>query len=107
MVELLRCFRLPPLVRQHKIMVGGRRVRFDLAYPEKHIVVELEGWEGHSGRDRWQSDHDRHNAVELAEWRTLQFTWTDVTQRPYYVAFTIAEKLGLRPARWVPYKRPG
>jgi sugar lactone lactonase YvrE len=40
---------------------------------------------------RWQDDHDRHNATELTRWRVLRFTWHDVTTRPSYVAFTIAD----------------
>jgi len=41
-----------------------------------------------------------HNATELADWRTLRFTWWDVHETPIYFAATVAEGLGLRPARW-------
>jgi very-short-patch-repair endonuclease len=97
-LRLLKRFGLPSPVRQHETSVSGRFVRFDLAYPEMRIAIELDGRSAHAAR--WQSDHDRDNATELAAWRLLRFTWDDITQRPLYVAVSIAEALGLDPARW-------
>ncbi len=104
MIELLEEYALPRPKRQYRSLATGRRVRFDLAYPEQGFVVELDGWDPHSGRDQWQSDHDRDNALELAGWGRLGFTWEDVNHRQGYVAMTVAQRLGLRPTRWASTK---
>jgi very-short-patch-repair endonuclease len=104
MIELLDTYGLPRPKRQYRTLATGRRVRFDLAYPDQGFVVELNGWDPHSGRERWQSDHDRDNALELAGWGRLAFTWEDVNHRHGYVAITVAERLGLRPLRWTSSK---
>jgi very-short-patch-repair endonuclease len=97
---LLRSFGLPEPVRQFRTRASGRRVRFDLSYPDQRVAIELDGRAPHWGRDAWQSDHDRHNATELDGWRVLRFTWWDVHDRPVYVVLTIATALGLRPRGW-------
>lgn len=99
-LRLIRRYRLPEPVRQLELLAKGRRVRFDLAYPDHRVAIELDGRAPHWGRDRWQADHDRHNAVELSGWRSLRFTWWDITERPLDVALRIADALGLRPVRW-------
>ncbi len=100
MIALLSRFRLPTPVRQHEIIVRGRTVRFDLAYPDRRIAIELNGRSPHWGRERWQADHHRDNAVELADWHKIAFTWWDVTRDESYVAVTVAGALGLRPSSW-------
>ena len=104
-VRLLRAFGLPEPVRQYRVRISGRNVRFDLAYLDQRLAIELDGRAPHWGRDAWQSDHDRHNAVELGRWRVLRFTWWDVHDRSLYVVLTIAEALGLRPRGWKKMRR--
>lgn len=99
-IALLRRFHLPEPVRQHEVRSRGRTFRIDLAYPDHRVAIELEGRAPHWGRDRWQSDHERRRALEVAGWRVLTFTWWDTTERPLEVALRVAEALGLRPARW-------
>lgn len=105
MIELLRAFRLPEPVRQHEVRAKGRRVVFDLAYPQQRVAIELDGRMPHSEFPTWQRDHNRHNATELGGWVTLRFTWWDVHETPTYVAATVAEALGLRPTGWRPVRR--
>jgi very-short-patch-repair endonuclease len=78
MIALLKRHRLPAPVRQH--VVGSFRV--DLAYPERRVAIELDGHAYHSGRDRWEADLARQNAITLDGWQVLRFTWWDVTVRP-------------------------
>jgi hypothetical protein len=105
MIQLLEDYALPRPQRQYRTLASGRNVRFDLAYPDEGFVIELDGWDPRSGFDQWQNDHDRHNALELARWGRLGFTWKDVNHRRGYVAMTVAERLGLCPTRWAPSKR--
>jgi very-short-patch-repair endonuclease len=99
-LALLRRFRLPDPVRQYTVSVSGRTIRFDLAYPDERVAIELDGRAPHWGRERWQSEHHRDNAIELGGWQKIGFTWWDVTRDEIYVATTVARTLGLRPASW-------
>lgn len=92
-IRVLRSFGLPEPVRQYRVRVGGRSVRFDLAYPERSLAIELDGL-GHIAT--FQADHDRHNLTELAGYRTLRFTSADVRRRPAYFAGTVADALEMR-----------
>jgi len=100
-LDVLRDFRLPAPDRQVPARVKGRKVLFDLAYEEQHLVLELEGQTPHTEFATWQSDHNRRNAVELDEtWKALYFTWWDVHDTPVYFAATVADRLGLKPTGW-------
>jgi hypothetical protein len=107
-IRVLRRYGLPEPQRQYETMVRGRRVRFDLCYEEKRLVIELSGRGPHWGREVWQSDHDRHNATELTGWKRLEFTWFDITQRELWFVLNVADGLGLRPSRWITNRpKPG
>jgi very-short-patch-repair endonuclease len=71
---------LPKPVLQHEVSVGGRCYRFDLAYPEQRVAIELDGTV-HLRRDVWERDHERQNALVLAGWTVLRFTWRDYRER--------------------------
>lgn len=68
---------------------GIEGMEFDAAWPEQRLVVELDGWDGHNTRRAFQEDRERGNALELAGWRLLRFTWADVTRRPDTTAATV------------------
>lgn len=42
----------------------------------------MDGWAWHHDVERFQRDRQRQNAVVLAGWTVLRFTWRDLTQRP-------------------------
>ena len=75
------------------IALADRRVVVDILFPAAGIVVELDGQRFHSGADEFQSDRDRQNALVLAGYVVLRFTWFDVTRRPEYVLDTIEHNL--------------
>lgn len=104
MVLLIRRYGLPEPQRQVRLVVGGRRVRFDFAYPDHMLALEVDGMAPHLERERWEADHARNNATSLRGWRVLRFTWAQVTASPTYVAMTIADALALEPSRlhWKP-----
>ena len=54
------------------------------------LAVEVDGWESRNTYRAFQSDTDRQNAITLAGWAVIRFTWTDVVRRPGYVAGQIA-----------------
>ena len=65
---------LPAPVPQLPVLVGDRRYRLDLAYPEQRIAIELDGWAAHRSRRAFDLDRARGNDLELASWTLLRFT---------------------------------
>ena len=65
---------LPAPVQQHRVQVGRRHRRLDLAYPELKIAIEYDGWAFHSLRGAFNRDHARGNELELLGWTVLRFT---------------------------------
>jgi very-short-patch-repair endonuclease len=55
---------------------------FDLALPAARIAIEVDGWAWHSDVERFRHDRRRQNALVLARWTVLRFTWDDLTRRP-------------------------
>ena len=58
----------------------GRRWRFDRAYPQVKVAVELEGgiWMGKQGRHTnpkgFESDAEKYNAAALMGWKVFRLT---------------------------------
>ncbi|MGH2811917.1 MAG: hypothetical protein ACRDI1_04300 [Actinomycetota bacterium] len=64
---------LPPPVRQHRVQVRGETLaRIDLAYPPARVAIEADGYRYHSGRDAWENDLRRQNALTALGWTTLR-----------------------------------
>lgn len=84
---------LPRPVLQHWVTVAGRRYRLDLAYPAQRVGIELDGTV-HLRRDVWEADHARQNALVLAGWTILRFTWRDYTHRPTALVREVRAALG-------------
>jgi very-short-patch-repair endonuclease len=97
MDRLVVRFGVPRPVRQHP--VGGTPYRLDYAWPDRLLAVEVDGYGPHSSREAFQSDRARQNALVLAGWTVLRFTWADVRDRPAAVAAVLRRALGAsRPA---------
>ncbi len=65
---------LPPPVPQLWVVAGGRRFRLDLAYPDRRVGFELDGWDVHARRVAFDGDRERGNELALAGWRIYHFT---------------------------------
>lgn len=96
-LALLDAHDLPRPLTNH----GIEGMEVDAAWPAQRLVVELDGWSAHATRRAFQEDRERGNALELAGWRLLRFTWADVTRRPEGTAARIARALA-RARRYPP-----
>jgi very-short-patch-repair endonuclease len=96
LLRILRDGGLPPPVRQHRITVGGRRYRIDVAYPDLMIAIEGDGFGIHTERNRWESGMDRQNEIVLDEWMVLRFSWRKLCTEPGDVVRQVAQALRLR-----------
>jgi len=65
---------LPPPVQQHRVRLGGRGMRIDLAYPDVALAIELDGWEHHRTRTAFDDDRARANLLVSAGWSLVRFT---------------------------------
>jgi len=84
---------------QYVVRHGGRWVgRVDFAWPDDRVIVETDGFAFHSDRASYRKDRRRHNALLLAGWRVLRFSWEDVVHDPDYVIASLCELLEVRRA---------
>ncbi len=60
---------------------GALIAQVDLAYPGLGIAIELDSVTWHLNRESFQTDRARWNALTLAGWQLLVFTWRDFTER--------------------------
>lgn len=52
--------------------------RVDFAWSKERLVVETDGFAFHADRRAYRADRRRGNALVLAGWRLLRFSWEDV-----------------------------
>jgi very-short-patch-repair endonuclease len=65
---------LPRPKQQHRVRVGRRTYKLDLAYPSYKIAIEYDGWDTHSTRTSFDTDPVRDMDLEDEDWRVLHFT---------------------------------
>ena len=81
-LALLRAAGLKEPVRQHD--VGDRdgwAGRVDYAYLDLRLLVEIDGRRHHMSKLDFEADRARDNRRVAAGWRSVRFTWNQVTRR--------------------------
>ena len=74
-IRLLREEGYPRPLRQKVLDDRGRFVgRVDLAFPERRLILEVDGFRFHSGRTSWERDRERRNALTALGWIVLHVT---------------------------------
>ena len=81
--------RLPRPDTQHRI--GAKR--YDFAWPQHKVVVETDSWLAHANQVAFQADRSQTNALQLAGWLVLRFTWADLTRRSRATAAAVTQAL--------------
>jgi hypothetical protein len=88
LILLNRLVRLnvPPPVEEHYFALPDRRWRFDFAWPDYKLAVEVEGgsWIGgrHSRGAGFQSDIEKYNSAARLGWTVLRYTGRMIEQGP-------------------------
>lgn len=62
----------------------------DLHWPEPRLVVEVDGWRFHGGRERANADRERDQRLALAGWRVVRFTRDQLRSDPSECARRVA-----------------
>jgi very-short-patch-repair endonuclease len=78
-LQLVRRGGLPVPTRQFPVVIRGRRVRLDFAWPGPGLAAEVDGARFH-GDDALGRDLRRQNALILGGWRILRYTFVDVAR---------------------------
>ncbi|MFD4184109.1 DUF559 domain-containing protein [Rhodococcus sp. NPDC058514] len=92
---LLRILRSSGLAgwRPHVLSHG---FEIDVAFPERRVAVEVDGWAWHRDAARFNRDAERQNILVNAGWHVLRFTWHRLTDDPDGVLTEIRTALGPR-----------
>lgn len=97
LLELIAGSGLPDPIRQFSpewlVHTSGR---VDLAYVDQRLLIEADGRRWHLLEKAFEVDRERDRKAQLAGWRVLRFTWSDVVRRPYDVVSEIRLALDAR-----------
>lgn len=86
---------LPRPVVAHRVVDGrGRLVaELDLAYPDRLLAIEIDGFRWHSSPEHKRRDEERQNGLVLAGWTVLRFSASEVLRRPQRLVATVRDAL--------------
>ena len=65
---------LPRPKQQHRVRLGNRTYKLDLAYPAAKLAIEYDGYDVHTMRSVFDQDPVRDMDLEDEGWRVLHFT---------------------------------
>lgn len=66
----------------------------DALWPDRRVIVEMDGWAHHKERAAAARDRDKTNRLQAAGYRVFRFLHGDLVYRPAAVAETIRDALG-------------
>ena len=58
----------------------------DAVWLDKKLIVELDSWSFHGGRESFESDRARDAALQVARYRVVRVTWRRLANQPARVA---------------------
>lgn len=90
--------RLLSLCRSHRLRkpnvnarVGPYRV--DFLWPDRHLIVEVDGWASHRTRSAFEEDRARDARLKVLGYTVVRFTWRHITEETRGVAATLCALL--------------
>jgi hypothetical protein len=83
----------PPIA---EFEVAAGRYRFDFAWPEVQVAVEVDGWASHSSFGDWTRNLGKDQWAAVHDWVVCHYSWDDVRHRPEATATHIATVLRRR-----------
>jgi len=70
--------------------------RVDALHPDEKVVLELDGWDFHRGRESFESDRDRDAELAMHGFLVVRITWERFEQRPEREATRLLKILAAR-----------
>jgi very-short-patch-repair endonuclease len=92
MLRLVRAAHLP--APRTNYPVAGYSA--DFCWPDQRVIVEIDGYDFHSGRPAFERDHRRDIVHKNAGYEVLRFTARQLAEEPLLVITTIARALERR-----------
>lgn len=80
-LRVLRAEKIRKPACNQLIVIGDRVVEGDLVWAPERIVVELDGRSAHEHALQFEDDRERDVLLGLAGWRSVRWTWGDLTRR--------------------------
>ena len=97
-LSLCRRYRLP--LPEVNVKVGSFVA--DFLWPQHRVIVETDGWKYHRGRATFESDHERHLALQRMGYEVIRLTYRQITENPRSVAASVRTVLRRRTVRGPP-----
>jgi very-short-patch-repair endonuclease len=66
--------------------VDGHRYRVDCLWPDVRLIVELDGWDGHSTRSAFHEDRARDRRLQAAGYSITRIAWSQLDTEPAAIA---------------------
>ena len=73
----------------------GSRAEIDIAFPERRLAIELDGFAFHSSAQAFRSDVRRGNRLLADGWTVRRFTWDDLLGDPDGFITSVLELLAV------------
>jgi very-short-patch-repair endonuclease/predicted transcriptional regulator of viral defense system len=100
LLAIVRKARLPNPVTNTEL--HGYEV--DHLWREQRLIVEVDGWDGHSTRAAFEADRRRDADLQSRGYRVIRITWRQLTEEPEAVIANLSAALALSPSP--PQPRP-
>jgi hypothetical protein len=101
-LRLCRRYGLPEPVPNHPVLVDGRVRYLDLAWPAERVFVEFDGFLPHMGRETFDDDRARQNALVDLTWTPFRSTSANIQRDPDRAFAPIARAVKRRQADGIP-----
>jgi very-short-patch-repair endonuclease len=88
-LALCRRHRLP----KPEVNVGVGPFTVDFLWPEKRLVVEVDGWDTHQTRSAFEDDRSRDLKLKLLGYEVVRFTWRQLADDPAAVGAALRKLL--------------
>ena len=75
------------------IALGSKLYVADCHWPDLRLIIELDGWEGHSSRSAFQDDRARDRALKVAGFSVIRLTWSQLDVEPDQIASDLRRML--------------
>jgi very-short-patch-repair endonuclease len=89
-LRLCRRHRLPE--PEVNVLVGPHEV--DFLWPDRRLIVETDGYEGHRGRQAFEDDRAKDAELRVMRYTVVRFTYRQVSERWEWVEESIRALLG-------------
>ena len=93
--SLLRRARIVGWQANADLTIGGSTFCPDIRFDALRLLIEVDGFAFHTDHDAFENDRRRQNALILAGWTLLRFTWRQLSDEPERVVREIRRAMAV------------